>query len=80
MNSPTQACVKVTIVSHGFDCICRTSLVVHVMKKSLKCICRDGRVMYLSYEPQELRDLIFCQVNIDLNYFKYIKNIFNVCV
>lgn len=67
MNSPTQACVKVTIVSHGFDCICRTSLVVHVMKKSLKCICRDGRVMYLSYEPQELRDLIFCQVNIDIN-------------
>ncbi|VVC36022.1 Mediator complex, subunit Med17 [Cinara cedri] len=62
LNSPTQACVKVTIVSHGFDCICRNSLVVHVMKKSLKCICRDGRVMYLSYEPQELRDLIFCQI------------------
>ncbi|XP_050542328.1 mediator of RNA polymerase II transcription subunit 17 [Daktulosphaira vitifoliae] len=62
LNSPTQSCVKITIVSHGFDCICRTSLVIHVMKKSLKCICRDGRVMYLSYEPQELRDLIFCQV------------------
>lgn len=63
MNSPTMSCVKINIVSHGYDAIGRTSLVIHVKERSLKCICRDGRVMRLSYEPQELRDLILCQIN-----------------
>ncbi|XP_055906764.1 mediator of RNA polymerase II transcription subunit 17 [Eupeodes corollae] len=63
MNSPTMACVKINIVTHGYDTINRTSLVIHVKERSLKCICRDGRVMHLSYEPQELRDLILCQIN-----------------
>ena len=62
LNSPTQSCVKINIVTHGYDTICRTSLVVHFGEKSLKCVCRDGKVMHMSYEPQELRDLIFCQV------------------
>lgn len=62
LNSPTQSCVKINIVTHGYDTVCRTSLVVQVGEKSLKCVCRDGRVMHMSYEPQELRDLIFCQV------------------
>nr|CAD7447768.1 unnamed protein product [Timema bartmani] len=63
LNSPTQSCVKINIMTHGYDTVCRTSLVVHVGEKSLKCVCRDGRVMHMSYEPQELRDLIFCQVH-----------------
>ncbi|XP_036322678.1 mediator of RNA polymerase II transcription subunit 17 [Rhagoletis pomonella] len=63
MNSPTMSCVKINIVTHGYDTINRTSLVIHVKERSLKCICRDGRVMHLSYEPQELRDLILCQIN-----------------
>ncbi|XP_037946657.1 mediator of RNA polymerase II transcription subunit 17 [Teleopsis dalmanni] len=63
MNSPTLSCVKINIVTHGYDTINRTSLVIHVKERSLKCICRDGRVMHLSYEPQELRDLILCQIN-----------------
>ncbi|EDW13736.1 mediator of RNA polymerase II transcription subunit 17 [Drosophila mojavensis] len=63
MNSPTMSCVKINIVTHGYDAIGRTSLVIHVKERSLKCICRDGRVMKLSYEPQELRDLILCQIN-----------------
>ncbi|XP_075225487.1 mediator complex subunit 17 [Lycorma delicatula] len=62
LNSPTQSCVKINIVTHGYDAVCRTSLIVHVGEKSLKCVCRDGRVMHMSYEPQELRDLIFCQI------------------
>jgi len=63
LNSPTQSCVKINILTHGYDSVCRTSMVVHVGEKSLKCVCRDGRVMHMSYEPQELRDLIFCQVS-----------------
>ncbi|KAK7791432.1 hypothetical protein R5R35_014455 [Gryllus longicercus] len=62
LNSPTQSCVKINIMTHGYDSVCRTSLIVHVGEKSLKCVCRDGRVMHMSYEPQELRDLIFCQI------------------
>uniref|UniRef100_A0A1B6MQ02 Mediator of RNA polymerase II transcription subunit 17 n=1 Tax=Graphocephala atropunctata TaxID=36148 RepID=A0A1B6MQ02_9HEMI len=62
LNSPTLSCVKIYIVSSGYDTICRTSLVVHIGEKSLKCVCRDGRVMHMSYETQELRDLIYCQI------------------
>uniref|UniRef100_A0A1A9WJM0 Mediator of RNA polymerase II transcription subunit 17 n=1 Tax=Glossina brevipalpis TaxID=37001 RepID=A0A1A9WJM0_9MUSC len=63
MSKPTMSCVKINIVTHGYDTIYRTSLMIHVHERSLKVICRDGRVMYLSYEPQELRDLILCQIN-----------------
>ncbi|CAH0560142.1 unnamed protein product [Brassicogethes aeneus] len=63
LNSPTQSCVKINISTHGYDAVCRTPLVIHVGEKSLKCICRDGKVMNMSYEPQELRDLIFCHIN-----------------
>ncbi|XP_047987382.1 mediator of RNA polymerase II transcription subunit 17 [Leguminivora glycinivorella] len=62
LNSPTQSCVKINIMASGYDAVCRTSLVVHVGEKTLKCICRDGKVRHLSYELQELRDLIYCQI------------------
>ncbi|XP_049868018.1 mediator of RNA polymerase II transcription subunit 17 [Pectinophora gossypiella] len=62
LNSPTQSCVKINIMAYGYDAVCRTSLVVHVGEKTLKCICRDGKVRHLSYELQELRDLIYCQI------------------
>ncbi|XP_058451928.1 mediator of RNA polymerase II transcription subunit 17 [Malaya genurostris] len=63
MNSPTMSCVKINITSHGYDANLRTSLVIHVKERSLKCICRDGRIMHMSYEMQELRDLILCQIS-----------------
>lgn len=63
LNTPTMSCVKINIITLGYDTVCRTPLLIHVMERSLKCICRDGRVMHLSYEPQELRDLILYQIN-----------------
>lgn len=63
MNSPTMSCVKINITSHGYDANLRTSLVIHVKERSLKCICRDGRIMHMSYEMQELRDLILYQIS-----------------
>lgn len=63
LNNPTMSCVKINIITLGYDSVCRTPLLIHVMERSLKCICRDGRVMHLSYEPQELRDLILYQIN-----------------
>lgn len=62
LNSPTMSCAKINITTMGYDSVCRTSLVIHVKERSLKAICRDGRVMHMSYEPQELRDLILCQI------------------
>ncbi|KAA0192381.1 hypothetical protein HAZT_HAZT002409 [Hyalella azteca] len=61
-NSPTQSCVRINIVTQGFDSVIRTTLVVQVFERSLRCVCRDGRVMTLSFEPQELLNLLRCQV------------------
>lgn len=61
-NSPTQSCVRINIVTQGYDSVLRTTLVIHVYEKTLKCICRDGKVMTLSFEPQELLNLLFCQI------------------
>lgn len=63
INSPIMSCVKINIITFGYDTLCRTPLLIHVKERSLKCISRDGRVMLMSYEPQELRDLILCQIN-----------------
>lgn len=63
MSSPTHNSVKINIVSHGYETICRTPLVIQIEEQNLKAICRDGRVIQLSYEPQELRSLLMCQVS-----------------
>lgn len=63
LNSPTMSCVRIQIITLGYDSIVRTPILIHVMERSLKCVCRDGRVMHLSYEPQELRDIILYHIN-----------------
>ncbi|KAK8725170.1 hypothetical protein OTU49_010734 [Cherax quadricarinatus] len=62
-NSPTQSCVKINIVTQGYDSVLRTKLVIHIFERTLKCICRDGKIMTMSFEPQELRNLILCQIS-----------------
>ena len=63
LSSPTCSSVKVSIVSAGYDTIIKTQLVIHVGEKMLRVICKDGRVLLFSYEPQELRDFILCQIS-----------------
>ena len=46
----------------GYDTILRTQLVIHVGEKQLRVICKDGRILNFSHEPQELRDFILCQI------------------
>jgi mediator of RNA polymerase II transcription subunit 17 len=48
----------------------RTPLILHVKEKSLKAILKDGKAIHLSYEPQELRDLIFAQVTVTCDALK----------
>merc|ERR1712112_736168 len=63
LSSPTCSSVKVSVVSAGYDTIIKTQLVIHVGEKMLRVICKDGRVLLFSYEPQELRDFILCQIS-----------------
>jgi len=63
LSSPTCSSVKVSVVSAGYDTIIKTQLVIHVGEKMLRVICKDGRVLNFSYEPQELRDFILCQIS-----------------
>ena len=43
-------------------CHCRTLLVLHISCDGAKAICKDGRVITLSYDGCELRDLMLTQV------------------
>ncbi len=54
---------QVSVVSAGYDTIIKTQLVILVGEKMLRVICKDGRVLNFSYEPQELRDFILCQIS-----------------
>ncbi|XP_043235603.1 mediator of RNA polymerase II transcription subunit 17-like [Amphibalanus amphitrite] len=63
VNSPTQSCCKVNIMTHGYDSVHRTTFLINVLEDSLRCVCRDGRVMTVSYETSELHYIILCQVS-----------------
>ncbi|CAB3362166.1 Hypothetical predicted protein [Cloeon dipterum] len=62
LNSPTYACIKVTIFAQGYDEIYRNLVIIHVYDTYLKCISRDGKVVHLSYESMELKNYILCQI------------------
>ena len=54
---------QVSIVTAGYDSVLRTQLVIHVGEKQLTVVCKDGKVLHFSHEPQELRDFILCQIS-----------------
>lgn len=62
LNSPTKSSVRINIVSYGYELLSRAPMVIHVGSNSLKAVLRDGRVLNMSYEAQELRYLILTQV------------------
>jgi len=62
ITSPQKTSVKVCITTSGYDAIISTKLVIHVGEKEITVICKDGRVLHFSHEPQELRDFILCQI------------------
>lgn len=60
LNSPIQTSVRVDLYSYGYEGLtgCRTSVMLHIETKTVKAIMRDGRVLNLSFESQELRHLL----------------------
>ncbi|RWS29273.1 mediator of RNA polymerase II transcription subunit 17-like isoform X1 [Leptotrombidium deliense] len=65
LNSATRSCVKINIVSHGYEILARTPIIFHVGVRNIKAVCRDGRTFKMSYESQELRYLIMSQHQIN---------------
>lgn len=59
MNSPTMSCVKINIITYGYDTVCRSTLSIHVKERSLKCITRDGRVMVCIHRSSNSEILVF---------------------
>ena len=60
--------------------IFRTPLTLYIGIDSIKAVTKDGKVVLLSYEEQELKDFLLCQVStriFSLNllkfYFEYLN-------
>ncbi|KAH9389102.1 Mediator of RNA polymerase II transcription subunit 17 [Tyrophagus putrescentiae] len=60
LNSPTETSVRIDLYSFNYEALngCRTSVMLHIGTRTVKAILRDGRVMNLSFESQELRHFL----------------------
>lgn len=60
LNSQTKTSVRIDLYSYGYEGLtgCRTSVMLHIGTRTVKAILRDGRVLNLSFESQELRHLL----------------------
>lgn len=60
LNSPTETSVRIDLFSYNYEALsgCRTSVMLHIGTRTVKAILRDGRVMNLSFESQELRHFL----------------------
>ncbi|CAG0879187.1 unnamed protein product [Cyprideis torosa] len=62
LTHPWESSVRMNIYSAGYETSSRTAVVVHIEHNGLKVICRDGRVINLSYEPEHLWNFLELQV------------------
>ena len=64
--------------------IFRTPLTLYIGIDSIKAVTKDGKVVLLSYEEQELKDFLLCQVStriFSLNLLKFYFECFHaLCV
>jgi mediator of RNA polymerase II transcription subunit 17 len=51
-------------MTHGYELIIRTQLMIQISEKNLKVISKDGKVVTISHEPQELRDFLLSQISL----------------
>lgn len=65
LNSPTKTSVKIDMYSYGYEGVSgsRTSVMLHIETRTVKAILRDGRVLNLSFESQELRHLLLMLIS-----------------
>lgn len=63
LSSPTRSTVKVIMMTVGYESILRTQLAIQVNEKQLIVVCKDGRILHFSHEPQVLRDFLLCQIS-----------------
>lgn len=57
LGDATHDCIKINITTHSYE-TCRTPVAIQIGITSIKVTCRDGRIINLSHEPQELRNVL----------------------
>lgn len=62
LNSATESTMRISISFSNYETI-KTTFALHINVDTLTITCKDGRIVTLSYEAQELRDFILCQVS-----------------
>ena len=55
--------------------VLRATVALHIGVDDIKAVCKDGRVVRLSYEVQELKDFFICQVHLVPRYIHHIFSI-----
>ncbi|XP_072021675.1 mediator of RNA polymerase II transcription subunit 17-like [Amphiura filiformis] len=63
LTQPLQTTVKIYVTSTGYESLGRSSLQLIIDVDYIRAINKDGRIIKLSHEQQELRDLLLCQVS-----------------
>lgn len=61
ISSALECMIKVSITSTGYENV-KNPFALHLALDKMKVVCKDGRVMHLSHEEQELRDFVLCQI------------------
>lgn len=61
ISSATESLIKVNITSQNYETV-RATVALHIGVDDIKAVCKDGRVVNLSYEMEELKDFLICQI------------------
>ncbi|XP_078594072.1 mediator of RNA polymerase II transcription subunit 17-like isoform X1 [Branchiostoma floridae x Branchiostoma japonicum] len=61
IGTSTESSVRIIITSPGYEQICKTMLHVNIGVEDVKVVSKDGKVITLSYDEHELRDLLLHQ-------------------
>jgi len=51
-------------MTSGYELIIRSQMMIQISEKNLKVISKDGKVVTISHEPQELRDFLLGQISL----------------
>ncbi|XP_053200471.1 mediator of RNA polymerase II transcription subunit 17-like [Panonychus citri] len=58
LNSPTRSCIKLNLISRGYEALHRTPATIHITSKRMYIICREGKKYNLYYDMSLLRQTL----------------------
>uniref|UniRef100_T1KJK3 Mediator of RNA polymerase II transcription subunit 17 n=2 Tax=Tetranychus urticae TaxID=32264 RepID=T1KJK3_TETUR len=74
LNSPIRSCIKIVIVSSGYESLNRTPVTIHVSSKNMTIICREGKKYTLHYDVGLLRETLLSIIS-----HHHLSTIQNLC-